>query len=494
MAVVTEATSERRKPRSKRHFVLCCLVGVVIALCLLGLVELTLRFIVPAAPIDPLDPYVSFAGLAPLFVLDETGSRYETNQERLAAFRPQSFSARKGTGTFRIFCLGGSTVQGRPYSVETSFTTWLALTLRAAQPEREFEVVNCGGISYASYRLVPIMDELLEREPDLFILYTGHNEFLEDRTYGRLKTMPRGLSRIQRIALNLRSYALLHEFVAGGRGGQPDVDDSARAALPAEVETRLDFEDGLESYHRDDAWRQVTIQNFHHNLERMVRVAGQAGVPVIVMNPVSNLKDCAPFKSEFGPGLSESLRQRVDELWKKASDLDEADTYGKIQLLEQAIAIDSRHADLLYHLGRCYARLGRFTVAKKWFDRAKEEDVCPLRIINPMHESIRDVAQKYNLPMVDVKALFEARSVGGSPGGLLLLDHVHPSISGHQLIADELFQVLVDMKLADAPEGWTIARDELWRQHLSSLDEAYYFRGVSRLKRLEEWSRGRISR
>lgn len=470
------------------------MAGLLAALCILGLVEVAVRILFEPPTIDQADPYVSFAGLAPLFVLDETGSRYETNHERLAAFRPQSFAARKGGSTFRIFCLGGSTVQGRPYSVETSFTAWLALGLRAAQPERDFEVVNCGGISYASYRLVPIMDELLEREPDLFIIYTGHNEFLEERTYGRIKTMPRWLSSIQRRLLDLRSYALVHEFVTNRRGAEPDGGAPQRTVLPSHVETRLDSRQGLESYHRDDAGRRATTRHFGRNLETMVRMARRAGVGVILMNPVSNLKDCAPFKSERGPGLGATVAGRVDGLRERARVLDRADTFGKIELLERAAALDSRHAGLAYHLGRNYASLGRLTEAKKWFEKARDEDVCPLRIIEPMHEAIRVVARDHDVPLVDVRALFEARTEGGIPGDGWLLDHVHPSIAGHQHIADELCRKLMDMQLVDARAGWTTARDDLWREHLSSLDDAYHARGAARLERLREWSRGTIPR
>jgi hypothetical protein len=35
---------------------------------------------------------------------------------------------------------------------------------------------------------------------------------------------------------------------------------------------------------------------------------------------------------------------------------------------------------------------------------------------------------------------------------------------------------------------------QLCEQHLASLDNAYYERGQARLKRLAEWSRGRISK
>ncbi len=468
------------------------LAAMVAVLSPLLLGELALRLCVSPAPIDLDDPYVSFSGLRPLFVLDSTGTRFETADERLVAFCPQSFAVTKGPETFRVFCLGGSTVQGRPYSVETSFTTWLRLNLRAARPRRDWEVVNCGGISYASYRLVPIMQELLAHGPDLFIIYTGHNEFLEDRTYRRLKRTPRALIRLHRVMLNLRSYWLAHRFLSGRRARHTDTGRSSKTVLPTEVKTKLDFSDGLESYCRDEVWRQGTIEHFRHNLETMVQMSRGAGVPIILVNPVTNLKDCPPFKSEFRTDLSEREIERVVELWERAAKLDWADTYGKVRLLEQAAALDNRHARLLYLIGMCYERIGRSTEAKSWFVLAKEEDVCPLRILESMHDAILDVAAQYRVPLVDVKVLIEERTEDGIPGDEWLLDHVHPSIAGHQLIADSLYQAMEKMELVRTPEGWRANRDELWQRHLSSLNEAYYAHGLARLERLNEWSRGRI--
>src|SRR5690606_6623553 len=123
----------------------------------------------------------------PLFVANPETGNYEIPEARQVYFRPESFPIRKGLGEYRIFCLGGSTVQGRPYSVETSFTTWLEISLHAADPSRKWNVVNCGGVSYASYRLAPILEEVLRYEPDMIVLCTGHNEFLEDRTYRGVK-------------------------------------------------------------------------------------------------------------------------------------------------------------------------------------------------------------------------------------------------------------------------------------------------------------------
>ena len=62
--------------------------------------------------------------------------------------------------------------------------------LPAADSSRDWEVINVGAISYASYRTAGLMEELAQYEPDLFIVYTGHNEFLERRTYDTLSERP----------------------------------------------------------------------------------------------------------------------------------------------------------------------------------------------------------------------------------------------------------------------------------------------------------------
>jgi len=491
---MTAGKSQKKpsQPRGRLRVILFHLTAMVVVLSPLVLGELVLRLCIPAPAVDLDDPYVSFSGLRPLFVLDSTGTRFEIAGQRLRYFRSQSFAATKGPDTFRVFCLGGSTVQGRPYSVETSFTTWLKLNLRAARSGTDYEVVNCGGISYAGYRLVPIMRELLAHEPDLVIIYTGHNEFLEDRTYRRIKRMPGSLIRLHGVMLNLRSYSLAHRFLSRRRVRRTGTRRSSKTVLPTEVQARLDFQNGLESYHRDEAWRQGTIEHFRHNLEAMVRMPRGAAVPVILVNPVSNLKDCPPFKSEFRTDLSKQERQRVLELWERSRQLDWADAYGKVRLLEQAATLDNRHAGLLYLVGKCYEHMGRFSQAKKWFVLAKEEDVCPLRILEPMHDAILDVAAQYRTGLVDVKLLIEQRTEDGIPGDEWLLDHVHPTIAGHQLIADSLYRAMEDMGLVRTPDGWRATRDELWLRHLSSLNGAYYARGAARLERLHEWSRGPI--
>ena len=145
-------------------------------------------------PPPPSDPYVGFSKSVPLLVSEQrvlqTGDASEkvvsVNPAKLVWFNKQTFPEAKSADTFRIVCLGGSTTFGRPFDDSTSFCGWLRTLLPMVDSNRNWEVINAGGISYASYRIATVMEEFSEYEVDLFILYTGQNEFLEWRTYGDL--------------------------------------------------------------------------------------------------------------------------------------------------------------------------------------------------------------------------------------------------------------------------------------------------------------------
>ncbi len=437
------------------------------------------------------DPYLGFTAVRPLFVPDASGQRLEIAKTRQAYFRPESFAARKGPREFRIFCLGGSTVQGRPYAIETSFTTWLELSLRAADPSRDWEVVNCGGVSYASYRLAPIMRELLAYQPDLFIVYTGHNEFLEDRTYGQVKRTPAVVARLHAWCSYARVYNACR---AAWRGSAKDHSSAApeRAWLPAEVDALLDYRGGLDDYHRDDAWRQDVVEHFEFNLRRMVLMAHQAGVPLVLVNPTSNLKDCPPLKFAGGDDLDDPQRAEFAALWEQARD--SRDAVERIGLLERAVAIDDRHAGAYFLLGQSYHAAGRLAEARAALLRAKDEDLCPLRMIEPLHAALARVARSTRTPLVDARAQLDALRPADIPGDELHLDHIHPSIDGHQRIAAGLLDELIRLDLVRPRAGWQARQQQLYVQQLATLDAIYYARGRQRLEGLRRWTQGRAEK
>ncbi len=117
------------------------------------------------------DPLIGFSSQIPLMEVasnDAGEPILRTAPGKLIWFNQQAFAATKPANTQRIFCVGGSTTYGRPFADLTSYSGWLRELLPVVDKSTNWEVVNAGGVSYASYRVAAVMEELAQYEPDLF--------------------------------------------------------------------------------------------------------------------------------------------------------------------------------------------------------------------------------------------------------------------------------------------------------------------------------------
>ena len=394
-------------------------------------------------------------------------------------------------------------MQGRPYSTPTAFTKWLELSLTAGDDSRSWEVVNCGGISYASYRLVPILKECLNHKPDLFIICTGHNEFLEDRSFSHIKHAPRYLSRpVQRLS-RLRTVTLLRSAVSRITGRTATVPKN-RPTLPAETNPLLDqLRNGLRDYHRDEKWQQGVVEHFEFNLRRIIHLATAADVPVVLVLPPSNLRRSPPFKSEHKAGLSDEELARWKSLVELARKSFRSNQRRAAELLEKAVRLDDRHAGTWYLLARIYDALWRTThddqfrlQARSAYIRARDEDICPLRMISPLENAMRRVAAETATPLIDAHALLERKTPDRILGDEFLVDYIHPSpVQGHRMIAQELALQLERRGLFRPSHDWGSKREAAFRRHLQSLnsrDPLYFTKGKQALEVLRNWAKGRL--
>lgn len=473
----------RTSPTAIRRFWLR-LLCVAAALLPLALVELALRR--HGSPLAADDPYVEFVSVEPLFVRNDTGDRYRTAPNRLAYFRPQSFPTPKPDDAFRIFVLGGSTVQGRPFSVETSFSTWLQLGLESADPSKTWEVVNCGGVSYASYRLAPILEEVLAYDPDCLILCTGHNEFLEERTYAHLRALPSWARSWYRRLARLRTFAAAGSWWnRSTAGGHPTGESEA---LPTEVQAALDANHALDRYQRDDRRRDRIVEHFAYSIRHMVDRAKQADVPILLISPPADLKDTSPFKAAFSSQgeATASLAER----WRIVT-TDELSPRREVELLRAIRAEDDRHAGVLFRLGHGLLSAFRPAEAREAFLRAKDEDLVPLRILESMRTLIRDTAEETDTPFLDAHALLESRTPDHILDSTWLVDHVHPTVGGHREIARALVTALEAQAVVTRPPDWEATWERAADRHLRNLNPAYFAKGRQRLERLQRWARGR---
>tara|TARA_R110002049_G_scaffold27321_2_gene94157 strand:- start:326021 stop:327391 length:1371 start_codon:yes stop_codon:yes gene_type:complete len=450
------------------------LAAVVLAVLPLAILELVLR--VAGSPPPDESAWVELHQLKPLFELDESEHRWRIPPSRSNFFQPASFNADKPIDTRRVFVLGGSTVQGRPWATETAFSTWLRLRLQAADSDHVYEVVNCGGVSYASYRVDKILDEVLTHKPDAIVLYTGHNEFLEDRTYADARAM----TPIERAATNITRHVRIASLVSRMIHGVPK---TSKTEMKSEVDAALDHTASLDEYERDPAWRQAVERHFHKTLEGMIAKCKQADVLTIVCEPACDLVNTPPFKSlppmrlELG-GISDVAAANQLRRWIRRND---------------------HSADAHYRLGRILYANKKTDEAVKHLTLARDEDVCPLRATTPIVASVKSICADNKITLVPTIQTLDDRNADGlrQPDGIAdpqwFVDHVHPTIAGHQRIAEA---IAAEFQIAGWGNQDDVAaeryRESVTRQ-MSMLGEEYFARGKQRLEGLRRWASGRAA-
>ncbi len=438
------------------------------------------------------DPFVGFEKVYPLFgekISKDDKAIYATNENKLSFFNYLEFEKEKPTNTFRIFCFGGSTTYGRPFRAETAFPRWLEINLNLIDTSHNYQVINAGGISYASYRIVHLVEEATKYEPDLFILYMGHNEFLEARTYENILTQNPTVKSIRVLLDKLDLYVVLRNLLSQAK---QIVSSSKKSTtvLENEVATILDASAGLERYTRENLQIENTIQHYRYNLKRIIDIAHQKRIKFVLTTLTSNLKDFSPFKSQHREGLAAGDLASWNNHYQKGQIFQKKKQYKQALIeFEQCMSIDNQYAKLVYNIAQCLYHIEQYDLAKKYYHQAKELDICPLRAQEEINSSIRLLSRHFNVPLVDIEAEFEKLSSHGIPDGTYLIDHVHPTIAGNQIIAAKIAEVLQTEKIVQSVRE--IDQQSLAAAHkkvLDSLPDDYFVKGMLNLAKVLGWA------
>jgi tetratricopeptide (TPR) repeat protein len=269
-----------------------------------------------------------------------------------------------------------------------------------------------------------------------------------------------------------RSYAALKRGIEGVRGsaGRPRPTTQSNL-LSAEVDTVLDHTVGPQAYHRDEKLRTNIVAHFRFNLARMVDIARSAGAEVMLVTPAVNLRTCAPFKSEHRAGITAAAVAEWQKLVRHATQQHRTTNWAEaVSALQQAVRIDPQFADGHYLLGHALWELKRFDEARAAFVRALDEDVCPLRALPEMIETVRNVAAQRSTVLLDFVKLIEDKSSHRAPGDNWFLDHVHPTIEGHRVLALALIEKMAERGWLRVSPNWnTAVQQEIKRAVESTL-------------------------
>ncbi|MCX6877876.1 MAG: tetratricopeptide repeat protein [Verrucomicrobia bacterium] len=381
--------------------------------------------------IEQEDPFRGFSGLVKVF--QREGPNYRTRPGiRGGTFNDQSFLAAKPANGLRLFCLGGSSSFGFPWGAEAAFTSIVGEALAATHPERQVEAVNASGVSYAMHRLNLVADELLDYQPDVFIVYEGHNEFIEPAFFDALKH--RGTLRTG------FEYALSYSRVYSGMRFATGRLRNSLHPPASGFETRV-MRDQTHVY--APAEKEAIVAEFRWRLERLVRRARAADVKVVLATVPCNLRQWRPEASTGVASLAEHDRQQRSELFTAGGRLLKSGRFEPAAVaLEQAARLAPHHAETRFLLGQAYEGLGRFDDARGAYQRACDEDASPIRRLSGINVAIREIARQQGVLLVDVDRLFEQQSEHGLVGFNLIEDYVHPTRQGHELIAWHLWEAM----------------------------------------------------
>ena len=449
------------------------LAAVSLSFLALAGVEIVLRVASPAFLVPGADEKQMPAGL-PYFRIERAGeSRVYTPSSYYSPWGHRfRFEQPKPRGVFRIFCLGGSAVNGASLGNPGAFPRWLEVMLSAVDLSTDYEVINSGQPGFPSAEVLALEKQVLEAGPDLLMVYLGNNEFLWNREQAGRVRWPEPLLVFkydaQKLWLIRLIQSALHpvarpwaDFAQGPEGMRQNAARYLQSAAK-------------NSWDRDHySW---VLAQFRSNLETMVDLAQARGVRIILGTVAVNLRDWEPHGSYHRADFPQSQVLRWDLAVQagKAAFAQGQFEQARADFL-QAAALDQTPASLNFLLGHCFLKLGDPASASGYFLAAADRDSQRDRAGSDLNALVREVAREKGVPLLDLERIFQEKAADRVPGDELFLDNVHPNFEGHRIIAESLLNLMIANGWVPTPGPWQNPASQAAAAYQGRMPSAYLF-------------------
>ncbi len=300
-----------------------------------------------------------------------------TRPQKEISFVHQSFPTPKPPNTFRIFFLGESNVNYLQWNIKK-----LAARLGGADTRgRRFEIINAGGLAYGSQRLLRVAREIVNYEPDMMLVYIGHNEF-EELEQERLAEPQR--AAVQRQVYRSAFMRLLRDTAANARITWMRL-RLAFSSLPPEVNY-------MATFGRDFSAAEIDrrMAEYRKNMGAILALCRDRQVPVIMGVMATNL---------WKPDLLDRYKDSKEEIARRYA---AGDWQGGMALARRMLGTTPHH---------------------------QASDV--------ENGIIRDLAKEYGTTLVDIEAAIARAEPHGVTGETLLTDRCHVSQEGKEILIRE---------------------------------------------------------
>ena len=369
------------------------------------------------------------------------------------------YAVQRPAGVFRVFCFGGSATLGVPVESTPEQTFPGRLQALLEEGGLQAEVINLGGASFGSSKVVELMSLAAGHQPSAFVVYSGNNEFFE---YS-LELHRHNAHQAERL-LERRSGLRLVRWLFGAsdrlRGVAPNAEPPGpqelellqRALVRSAVEGEMAADPQAsperlgQLMRRRDAPYRAVVARYEANLDAMVQTA-RGVAPLILVTVPANLHE-APFEVAHSPSLSAGDLGRWERLVSRATEqLSAGELQQAVDTLDAAIALDPVHARAYALQGEALADLGDYQRAATSLHNALELDLAPGRPTAAQGEAIQALHDPPAVVVVDPSASFEAKSLAGGGKGYFH-DSCHLTPEGYALLARHLVQPLLDAAAA----------------------------------------------
>lgn len=337
-------------------------------------------------PFRPIGSDSSYLAFNPSYT-----SRYFTSFVPAVAFNP--FLRAKEPGSFRVIVLGGSSTAGFPYSFYYAFPARLMERLERYALGQRIEVINLGMTAVNSYTLWDLKDAVVEQQPDVVVIYAGHNEY-----YGAFGTgsSEYGLGTWmwpKRLLLSLKSFVLFR-LMEGLIVGKPAADSNGQDSrtMMARVVRNARITMGGSVFN-------AGLRQFRSNIGEVLATFRDASIPVFIGTLASNLKDQPPLG-------------------------------------------DNPRAMEAYRRGTAQLASGDTSAAAISFSAARDWDEIRFRAPDTLNEIIRTLGTAYGATVIDIASYLAQHSPDKITGESLFDDHLHPNSTGYDLIAEAFFKAI----------------------------------------------------
>lgn len=423
---------------SFRKKLLFRLVAIILPVLVILLTEIILR-------LNGYGGYPSFIkeiGMLPsgekLCIVEPAASKpyFYSNPSKPGYAEQSSFIMPKPANTIRIFLIGESAAKGYPQPRNLSISAFLKAMLSDIKTDKNIEVIDLGTTAVASFPIIYMVRDALNFEPDIFVSYTGNNEFFG--AYGSASVnstgiFPSWMLPTLRWLNGLAIVQALYEVVK----------DNSYENL-----TLMERMIGTVMIPESSSLRDDAASNLKYSLEKIADEVESAGTELILCTTASNESGLKPLGEEDLSELTETEKKQLSLLRDEGEKNIPRNPQLAVEKLLSALAIAPKNAVINFLLGKAYTQLGDKIRSRKHFLAARKFDTMPWRPIDATESVIREVAVSKNILLCDIANEFRELSNDGASGWELVDDHVHLSLRGQ---AEAAKLILKSMTALDGP-------------------------------------------